>query len=202
MIALRLAGCCCILAFSVMWCVRYASSLVARLSAVERAARFVALVRREIEYYETEFPRIVRKFAVSEGLATSLSPEGGDTEAARTIYSSHGGDNAGGTRSACSSLDSGNTGDVRSVYSSLDGDDAEVARMICAPLDSDDAEKFLSFFRQVGAGFSDTELRLCDETSLYFAERLAALRADFAQKRRVNASLALFAAISVCILIL
>lgn len=156
-IALRLAGCACILAFSVMWCIRYATSLTSRLCAVERAARFVALVRREIEYYETEFPAIVRKFIASEKLEAHTS-------------------------------------------SALN--ENEVADTVCAPLDSADAERFAAFFWQIGAGFSDAELRLCDETSLYFAERLAALRADFAKRRRVNSSLALFAAISVCILIL
>lgn len=157
MIALRLAGCACIIACAVMWCVRYAASLHVRIAALERAARFIALCRREIEYYETEFPKIVQKFVSSENL---------------------------------------------DLPDSASGNDAETANVISDGLDTADAQRFNSFFSQIGAGFSDTEIRLCDESALYFAERLAELRTDFARKRRVNSSLALFAAISICILIL
>lgn len=157
MIALKLAGCACIIACSVMWCIRYAASLRTHLASLERAARFIALCRREIEYYETEFPKIVQKFVSSEGLDIP------NTEAEN---------------------------------------DAGVVRTVCDGLDTADAERFNSFFSQIGAGFCDTELRLCDENALYFANRLAELRSDSARKRRVNSSLTLFAAISVCILIL
>ncbi len=161
MIALKLAGCACIIACSAMWCVRYGAALHARITSLERVTRFISLCRREIEYYETRFPMIVQKFVRSEGLV--LPPSANTNE---------------------------------------DAADECAATAICDGLDSADAERFLAFFSQIGAGFSETEIRLCDEAALYFVERLTELRADFSRKRRVNSSLTLFAAISVCILIL
>ena len=78
---------------------------------------------------------------------------------------------------------------------------ARIGQALAADLDADDAARFLEFYSGVGAGFANAELRLCDEAKRYFEDRAATLRAGYAQKTRVRAALALFAAFSVCVLV-
>jgi len=169
MSAVRLVGCLCVAAFTALWCFSYAASLRSRLKALERAVRFVSVVRREIEYYETPFPEIVRRFAEDEGMSVDAS-EG--TYAER-----------------CAAL---RTGD----------DVAAIRQMMAKDLDEDDGRRFSEFFDKVGASYTEAELRLCDETEADLSSRLAARRAEFTRQRRVNTSLAVFFAASVCIVIL
>ena len=84
MIALRLAGCACVLAAAALFCAAYSASLDKALEAYERAVRFITLVRREIEFYETPFPQIARKFAAAENISVEPPPhpEVGGSDAA------------------------------------------------------------------------------------------------------------------------
>ena len=66
----------------------------------------------------------------------------------------------------------------------------------------DDAARFASFFASVGSGFSETELRSCDDALGYFEDRAASLREEYERRRRVRAILTLFVCATVCLLVL
>ena len=171
MIAAKIAGCACVAAVAALWCASYASGTRRRIEALERAKRFAAFVAEQIGYYETPYPAIVAKFAAAEG----ISAEGIASEGITA-------DRFNGGASDAALL-------------------AAAGRELAAGLDECDAARFLAFYNGVGAGFADAELRLCDEARRYFEDRAAALRAEYAQKKRVRTALALFAAFSVCILV-
>ena len=155
--ALRLAGCGCVFVSALMWCVQDRAVQDRVMEAYSRVLRFIAFVRREIEFYETPFPRIAAKFSEREG-----------------------------------DLDvSCQTDTVEALGAALSSALAEA-----------DRARFLSFYGEVGGNFSETELRACDEASQYFGERLASLKEELGQKKRVRSALTVFAAATVCILVL
>ena len=160
MIFWKAVGCVCVAAGAALGCASYATFLSKRLRAIERAARFASFVSEQIEYYETPYPEIVRRFAAAEGIA-DVTPESHITP--QTL--------------------------------------AGIGRALADGMDMGDAARFLSFYDGVGAGFADAEMRVCEGEKRYFEERHAALRGEFAKKKRARCALALFAAFSVCVLV-
>lgn len=77
-----------------------------------------------------------------------------------------------------------------------------VGALIASGMDAGDAARFLSFFEGIGAGNADTEIRLCGEARRYFEQRVSELKAEYAQKKRSRVALALFAAFTLCVLVL
>ena len=71
MIALRLAGCGCVLAAAFIMCRGYADEFEAATGGYSRALRYISFVRREIEYYETPLSQIAEKFCEAEGLGAA-----------------------------------------------------------------------------------------------------------------------------------
>ena len=92
-------------------------------------------------------------------------------------------------------------GVVRAEESESPDSFAALGEALAAGLDGSDKERFLAFYNAVGAGTSETELRLCEECRGYFEERLTLLRGEFERKKRSRAAIALFAAFSVCVLV-
>ena len=177
MIAAKLVGCACVAAFAALWCASYASGMRRRIDALGRAKRFAEFVAEQIGYYETPYPEIVAKFAAAEGVAVKQE-QGAPPLFAEDV-----------------AVDGGAPDSSRLTYL------AAVGRRLAAGLDGEDGTRFLAFYDGVGAGFTDTELRLCDEARRYFEDRLAAACREYSQKTRVRTALALFAAFSVCVLV-
>ena len=160
MIWWKAAGCVCVAFAAALAFSSYASLLSRRLDALARAARFASFVGEQIEYYETPFPEIARKFAERENVC-DFSP--GEDVTSNTL-------------------------------ASIEADLAD-------GLEAEDASRFASFFDGVGAGFADTETRLCDEAKAYFKDRLAELGEEYTKKKRARGAIALFAVFSVFVLV-
>ena len=91
------------------------------------------------------------------------------------------------------------------AFDEVGGDGALVERVgkaLGSLPDEKDAARFASFYYSVGGGFFETELRSCDGAASYFTERAAAVREEYARRKKASGALTLFCASSVCLLVL
>lgn len=78
---LRFAGCALILLSCALGCASYSDFLSKRLNALENTAAFFAEIRRQIEYYRTPFPQILREIAAKD----NTNPDNIETELCRFL---------------------------------------------------------------------------------------------------------------------